>query len=97
MIFFNEYFVSINNFELSFKYELYLEKIFKLKSLSWVKKFKFFVFVMKLLFDKKIKNKFSFFKLMKFKILFKKEFEVVVNKIGIGDYIYKNVNEFLGG
>lgn len=52
---------------------------------------------MKLLFDKKIKNKFSFFKLMKFKILFKKEFEVVVNKIGIGDYIYKNVNEFLGG
>nr|WP_318034116.1 ATP-binding cassette domain-containing protein [Mycoplasmopsis agalactiae] len=34
---------------------------------------------------------------MKLKTLFKKEFEVVANKIGIGDYIYKNVNELSGG
>ncbi|UUM25761.1 ABC transporter ATP-binding protein [Mycoplasmopsis agalactiae] len=97
LTFFNEYFASINNPELSSKYEPYLEKIFKSKSSSWAKKFKFFALVMKLLFDKKIKNKFSFFKSMKLKTLFKKEFEVVANKIGIGDYIYKNVNELSGG
>nr|WP_318034115.1 ATP-binding cassette domain-containing protein [Mycoplasmopsis agalactiae] len=55
LTFFNEYFASINNPELSSKYEPYLEKIFKSKSSSWAKKFKFFALVMKLLFDKKSK------------------------------------------
>nr|WP_318029790.1 ATP-binding cassette domain-containing protein [Mycoplasmopsis bovis] len=34
---------------------------------------------------------------MKLKTLFKKEFEIVANKIGIGEFIHKNVNELSGG
>ncbi|WP_429995286.1 ATP-binding cassette domain-containing protein, partial [Mycoplasmopsis bovis] len=41
--------------------------------------------------------KFGFFKSMKLKTLFKKEFEIVANKIGIGEFIHKNVNERSGG
>ncbi|MBT1380729.1 ABC transporter ATP-binding protein [Mycoplasma bovis] len=97
LAFFNEYFANANDPELVSKYNPYLEKIFKSKSSKISKKLNFFILVLKLFFDKKIKDKFGFFKSMKLKTLFKKEFEIVANKIGIGEFIHKNVNELSGG
>ncbi|MBU4689628.1 ATP-binding cassette domain-containing protein [Mycoplasma zalophidermidis] len=95
--YFDEYFSENQNDKLFAFYLNYVNSTVAPIQREYVKKWRWFKFVWKLFWDKKVKNKFKILHDIKIKNLFKKELNIVAKKLGIDELLNKNVNELSGG